>query len=117
MYPRTGQRAKAGAVPHLKCEACKTRLYRAGTSARPVHDVCGGCGSPLEPVGGLADILGFQWIGSRAPGAPRGVGDLAARRAAREATLAEARLDAHRWIDDDGYLQPEAVAMPRPQTT
>jgi hypothetical protein len=53
--------------------------------------------------------------GARDPLVDR-VGDLIARRVAREAILAEARLDAERWIDDVGSLRVEAAALSRPQT-
>src|SRR5437867_7835864 len=114
-------------MPHLKCEACKIRQYRPGSSAVPVHDRCPGCGSPLDPVGELAQVVGFRRIGfhdaSAEGGAPGArdpladrVGDLVVRRAAREAILAEALLDAERWIDDRGSLRVDAVPLPRPET-
>ena len=52
--------AKAALMPHFKCEGCKTRLYSAVAPAGFVGDLCPGCGSPLEPVGELTEILGFQ---------------------------------------------------------
>ncbi|TML99384.1 MAG: hypothetical protein E6G10_19165 [Actinobacteria bacterium] len=118
---------KAAVMPHLKCDACKTRLYRAGSSDGPVHDLCPGCGSPLDPVAELANVVGFRRIGFRdssaeggAPGArdrlADRVGDLVAHRAAREVILAEARLDAECWIDDGESLRVEAVPLPRPPT-
>src|SRR5947208_281911 len=114
-------------MPHLKCEACQTRLYRAGSSAGPVHDLCPGCGSALAAVGELAEVVGFRRIGLRdgcAEGAAPGardpladrVGDLVARRAAREAILAEARLDAECWIEDGRSPRVEALPLPRPET-
>jgi hypothetical protein len=110
-------------MPHVKCVACKTRLYRAGTPADPNGDLCPGCGSPLEPVGELAEIVGFRSVTSRDNAAdgdaacghqrhPDRVGDLTARRA----TLAQDRLDAVRWLDDGGSFRAEAVAIPRPET-
>jgi hypothetical protein len=49
-------------MPHFKCVACRTRLYSASTRAELVGDLCPGCGALLEPVGGLAEIVGFQMI-------------------------------------------------------
>jgi len=46
-------------MPHLKCEPCRTRLYRAGTRDQ-VGDLCPVCGSLLEPVGELAELVGFR---------------------------------------------------------
>lgn len=113
-------------MPHFKCVACKARLYSATAPADLVGDLCPGCGSLLEPVGELAEIVGFRSIRSRGgetedrpPGTHERIADrvedLFAR---REATLAQARLDAERWIDDGGRFSPEAVAealaLPRP---
>jgi hypothetical protein len=49
-------------MPHFKCVGCKTRMYSAAIRADLVDDLCPGCGSPLEPVGELAEIMGFQSI-------------------------------------------------------
>lgn len=93
-------------MPHFKCVACKTRLYNAAGPADLVGDLCPGCGSPLEPVGELVEIVGFRSINS-------GDGDADERRPGTQA-----RLDAERWIDDGGSFSPEAVAdaiaLPRP---
>jgi hypothetical protein len=79
-------------VPHFKCVACKTRLDSTAGPADLVDDLCPGCRSPLEPVGELAEIVGFRAIKPR------------------DAALAEAALDAERWLDDGGSFSPEAVA-------
>jgi hypothetical protein len=111
-------------LPHFKCVACKTRLYSAASPADEVGDLCPGCGSLLEPVGELAEIVGFQSIRSRDRAADGGassahqqiadrVGDILTR---REPTLAQTRLDAERWLDDSGSFRAEAVALPRPET-
>jgi hypothetical protein len=50
-------------MPHLKCEPCRSRLYRAGRGDQ-VGDLCPGCGSLLEPVGELAELVGFRLIRS-----------------------------------------------------
>ena len=52
-------------MPHLKCQPCGNRLYRAG-SRDQVGDLCPVCGSLLEPVGELAEIAGFRRLASRA---------------------------------------------------
>jgi hypothetical protein len=109
-------------MPHFKCAACKLRLDAAASPADMVGDLCPGCGSLLEPVGDLSEIVGFRSIRSReaagdAPGAHEQIADrvddfLARRRV----ILARARLDAQRWIDDGGSFRPEAVPLPRPET-
>jgi hypothetical protein len=115
-------------MPHFKCVACKTRLY----SAAPVDlvgDLCPGCGSLLAPVGELAEIVGFQSITARDSAAADGpsrrhqpiAGRVDALFARRHAVLAQARLDAGRWVDDDGSFSPktvaEAIALPIPEET
>ena len=49
-------------MPHYKCDRCRTRLYRAAGPADPGGDLCRGCGSPLEPVGDLTEIVGFKSV-------------------------------------------------------
>ena len=118
-------------MPHYKCVACKTRLYSAGSPADQVGDLCPDCGSLLQPVSDLADLVGFRSIKSAAsaadgdePGAHQRIAnrveDFLTRReeiiARREALLAQAGLlaqsplDAERWLDDGGSFSPEAVA-------
>jgi hypothetical protein len=112
-------------MAHFKCVACKTSQSCAARSADGVGDLCPGCGSLLEPVGELAEVFGFRHITSRenrANGGPQDrhqriadrVDDLFAR---REGSVAEARLDAERWLDDGGSLSTEAVAAATPRPT
>ncbi len=101
-------------MPHFKCVPCQARLYRLTFPADLVGELCPGCGSLLEPVDELAEVVGFQSITSR-DGADAGgtpgtheriadrIGDLMARREARLA-------DAGRWLDDSGSFSSEAVA-------
>ena len=78
-------------MPHLKCEACRNRLYRAG-SGDQVGDLCPACGSLLEPVGQVAELVGFQLVGSAGPHQRLAdqLGDLIVR---RQAAYVEARID------------------------
>jgi hypothetical protein len=48
-------------MPHYKCVTCTTRLMTAGGSP----GTCEGCGSVLEPVGGLSEIVGYRLVQSR----------------------------------------------------
>ena len=80
-------------MPYFKCTSCRTRLYCAGSSAELVGDLCPGCGSLLEPVLALREIVGFRVIASRGgavdlPRRSRTVGHLAARRQAHDDTPA-----------------------------
>ena len=52
-------------MPHFKCVGCKTRLYSATAPADRVGDLCPECGSLLEPVSELAEIVGFRAIKRR----------------------------------------------------
>jgi hypothetical protein len=96
----------------------------AGAPADLVGDLCPTCGSRLEPVSELAELLGYRLIKppESAPGAntPDGREGTAERLdeflARQEATLAQDRLDALRWVDDGGSFRSEAVALPRPET-
>jgi hypothetical protein len=105
-------------MPHFKCVACKTRMYSAASPADLVGDLCPGCGSLLEPVRELAELVGFQSIKPRdsaadggAPGTHQRIADRVDNFLARRgAILARARLDGERWLDDGGSFSPEAVA-------
>ena len=113
-------------MPHFKCVPCKTRLHRPAGQADRVGDLCPDCGSLLEPVGELSEVIGFRSInpghGAAEAEAPDmhqriagPVDDLIERRAAR------AQLDDDCWLDDDGHFSPEAVAealaLPTPNST
>jgi hypothetical protein len=49
-------------MPHFKCVGCKSRLYSAAAPADLVGDLCPACGSVLQPVGALAELVGFKSI-------------------------------------------------------
>ena len=49
-------------MPHYKCSTCRTRLRVSGAVDGRVGDLCPECGSLLEPVGDLAEIVGFRRI-------------------------------------------------------
>lgn len=51
-------------MPHYKCVTCRTRLRASQPPAASVADLCPQCGSLLEPVGDLAEVIGFRWIAS-----------------------------------------------------
>jgi hypothetical protein len=77
-------------MPQFKCLACMTRLRSAETPADPI-DLCPVCGSLLEPVGDLGEIVGYRVIETRGGTLHRGasragrliagrVGEIIARR-------------------------------------
>jgi hypothetical protein len=49
-------------MAHLKCLACETRLHSTESRADPIGDLCPVCGSLLEPVGDLSEIVGYRSI-------------------------------------------------------
>ncbi len=52
-------------MPHFKCVGCRTRLHTEAAPADLVGDLCPECGSLLEPVSELAEIVGFRAIKPR----------------------------------------------------
>ncbi len=53
-------------MPQLKCVACKTRLRSTESQADPIGDLCPVCGSLLEPVADLGEVVGYRVIETRA---------------------------------------------------
>ena len=51
-------------MPHFKCLACKTRLQSTESPADLIGDLCPVCGSLMEPVGDLGEIVGYRVIES-----------------------------------------------------
>ena len=94
----------------FKCVACRTRIRHAEDVAA---DPCPRCGSPLELVGELAEVVGFRSVkpteDSIDIAAP--VGDFTGRRNAMYAQRVRDALDAERWMDDGGFAVA-AVALP-----
>jgi hypothetical protein len=101
---------------HLKCVGCRLRLASSGAPDGGVGERCPGCGSLLEPVARLAEIVGFQAISASGPRpiASEGHRRLARRvrelRALEQAAKARAEQKAWRWLDADGSFSPETVA-------
>ena len=59
-------------MAHLKCLACETRLRSTESRADPIGDLCPDCGSLLEPVGDLGEIVRYRVIETRASTSPHG---------------------------------------------
>jgi len=102
-------------VGYFKCVTCKARLYIVARRDLLVHDLCPGCGAMLEPVGELAELVGYRSIQLRATAEPQaGHGVLIDRFAevldARRARSDEDALDAERWLDDGGGFDGAAAA-------
>jgi hypothetical protein len=89
-------------MPHLKCVVCRIRVRGYQSPTGEVDELCPVCGSLLEPVQHLSELLGLQerkWEDN-------------SERAADD--------DASRWFDDGGSVSPEAVAkalaLPTPRS-
>jgi hypothetical protein len=52
-------------MPHFKCLACKTSLRSRESEADPIGDLCPVCGSLLEPVGDVGEIVRCRVIETR----------------------------------------------------
>jgi len=48
-------------MAHFKCVPCKVRLH-AGNPADLVYECCPECGSLLESVGELSEVVGFRMV-------------------------------------------------------
>jgi hypothetical protein len=110
-------------MPRFKCVACKTRLSSSADPSDPVGDLCPECGSLLEPVSELSEVVRFRSIKPRdsvaldeAQAHERIADRLDDFLERRQAILAQARLDAQHWVDDGGSFRAEAVALPAPQS-
>lgn len=109
-------------MPHYKCVPCRTRLHAPQLPSDSIADLCPQCGSLLEQVGDLEEVIGYRRItptdGSAMPAespshrqlADR-VEDLIARRVRRPVTTPESPEPLE--FDDDGPATM-AVALPCP---
>jgi hypothetical protein len=97
-------------MPDVKCVACRTRTRLTEDAAAAP---CPTCGSPVELVVALAEVVGFRSMtttdGPVNNAAP--VGDFTGRRNAIYAQRVRDALDAERWMDDGGFAVA-AVALP-----
>ena len=101
-------------VTYFKCVTCKARLYSVARRDLEVRDLCPGCGAMLEPVGELAELVGYRSIRLRGAAEQRaGHGVLIDRfaevLAARRARSDEDAGDAERWLDDGGGFNGAAA--------
>ncbi len=49
-------------MPHYKCDACRIRLHPPVDRSDRVSDLCPECGSLLDPIADLAQLVGFRLI-------------------------------------------------------
>ena len=109
---------------HFECLACETRLRSNESEADPIGDLCPVCGSLLEPVGDVGEIVGYRVIETRVSTAHSAasravemiadrVGEIIARRELNHARIwpAVRRCDAHSVSP-----QVQAAGSPAPGT-
>jgi hypothetical protein len=100
-------------MPDFKCVACRIRTRDAGAAFGAGGDRCPGCGSLLESVAELGEVVGFRSVTTTEHPVddPAPVGNFTARRNAMYAQRVRDALETERWIDDDGYAIG-AIALP-----
>ena len=111
-------------MPHYKCAACKARLHSSGKSDELLGGLCPGCGSVLEPVTELSQLVGLRSITSRDSDTAaeeskpdQRVAGLLDKFVARRTSIVERqRLGAERWLDDSHEPDAGAAVLPPPPT-
>ena len=111
-------------MPDFKCLACKARLYSTESEADRIGDLCPVCGSLLEPVGDLGEIVGYRVIetrGGTSHGGASGAGELIADDvgeiiARRELGHARVRLEIESCAAHSVSPRVEAVSSRAPGT-
>ena len=109
-------------MPHFKCLPCKTRLYSTQSHADPIGHPCPVCGSLLEPVGNLGEIVGYRLLETRgstwhsgASGAGQPIADRVGEVIAqRELKQARVRLEIERCDADSVSPQVQSLALALP---
>ena len=96
-------------MAYFKCVPCKIRVSKAGAGTALTDGSCPACGSPLEPVVKLTEVLGFRspnmFDAEVPPRVAERVADISGGRAA-----ADAHLETDRWFDEGGRGAPELLA-------
>jgi hypothetical protein len=111
-------------MPYLMCLACKARLRSTAGDADPIGALCPVCGSLLEPVGDLGEIVGYRIVETRRgtwhSGASRAgeliagrVGEIIARRGLKRARV---RLEIESFDADSGSPQVQLASCRAPGT-
>jgi hypothetical protein len=123
-------------MPHCRCVACQVRLRVSGSTAEPGGDLCPECGSLLEPVAALAELVGYRSVKSpdsaaaddaersgarqqiaERSGARQQIADRVDEFVTRRTAILELdRLEPERWLDDSDGPIAAAVALPPPET-
>jgi hypothetical protein len=56
---------------YFKCTSCKARLYGDPSPDSEIYELCPECGAMLEPVGELAEVVGYRSLTPVDPHVPR----------------------------------------------
>jgi hypothetical protein len=111
-------------MPHYKCDVCRSRLRVSAKSAELPGDSCPECGSGLEPVTELIQLVGYRSIPPRGGGTPveesephQGMADVADDFVVRRASIVERqRVSVERWLDDSDDPDAATVVLTPPAT-
>jgi hypothetical protein len=96
-------------VPYFKCVPCRIRVSAAGAGTALTDGSCPGCGSALEPVVKLTEVLGYRSPNLLDSAVPPRVAERVADISGGRAAI-EAQLETDRWLDEGGSLAPEGLA-------
>jgi hypothetical protein len=96
-------------VPYFKCVPCKIRVSATGAGTALTDGACPSCGSALEPVTDLTELVGFRSPNLLDPSVPLGVAERVADISGGR-PVAEAQLEIDRWLDEGGGLAAEPLA-------
>ncbi|GAC1387954.1 MAG: hypothetical protein NVSMB48_27410 [Marmoricola sp.] len=107
-------------MPYYKCSTCRVRLHVSEVPAEQVGDLCPRCGSLLEPVAEVSELVGLRPIttlddageSAFSPAHSR-IADTVDGFLARRTAALERERAAPAWDDDDGD-RPLAVAIALP---
>jgi hypothetical protein len=97
-------------VPYLQCVPCKIRVSTTGAGTALTDGACPSCGSALEPVADLTELVGFRSPNLLDPSVPLDVAERVADISGGR-PVAQAQLEIDRWLDEGGGLGAEPVAL------
>ena len=97
-------------MPYFKCAPCKIRVSASGAGTALTDGACPGCGSALEPVADLTEVVGFRSPNLLDPSVPPGVAERVADISGGR-SVAEAQVEIDRWLDEGGGGGPEPLAQ------
>jgi hypothetical protein len=96
-------------VPYVKCVPCKIRVSASGAGTALMDGSCPGCGSALEAVTDLTEVIGFRSPNLLDPSVPPAVAERMADISGGRSVV-EAQLEIDRWLDEGGSDAPEPLA-------